>query len=320
MPSGQLLLFALSESRDFALLVADRLGIALADLEESEFEDGEHKTRPLAEMRGRHACVVQSLFSDARYTVNDKLCRLLFLIGAINDAGAASVTAVVPYLCYARQDRKVEPQEPVTSRYVAQLFEAVGTTRIMVMDVHDLAAFQNAFRRPSEQLEAIPLFVEYFAARLGSEPLVVISPDIGGTRRAMRFSKALATACKGEVDTAFVEKHRAGGTIVSGSFAGVMEGRTAIIIDDLISTGGTILRAARACQEHGARRIFAAATHAVFAAAANQVIADNLLAQVVITNAGPIHRIDPRLMEKKVTVLDAAPLFASALKAEQAGS
>lgn len=313
MSARDILLFALQDSRDFGEGVATRLATTLSDLEESDFEDGEHKARPVEDVSGREVFVIQSLFSDNRHSVNDKLCRLLFLIGALKDARAASVTAVIPYLCYARQDRKAQPQEPISSRYVAQLLEAMGTDRLIVMDVHDLAALENAFRCPTDHLEAFPLFVEHFAALLGSEPAVVVSPDIGGTRRALRFSSAFAEACHSEIDTAFVEKHRSGGTIKSGAFAGKIEDRNAIIIDDLISTGGTILRAARACREHGARRIFAVATHGIFAVEANAVMAGDLLEQVVITNTGPIYRIDPELVGKKVVILDAAPLIAAAI-------
>ena len=131
-----------------------RLAIDPSPHEERECEDGEHKARPLISVRGKNVFVVQSLYGDDRQSGNDKLCRLLFSIDALKDAAAARVTAVVPYLAYARKDRKTKPRDPVTTRYVAALFEAVGIDTVMTLDVHNLAAFQNAFRCRPEHLEA----------------------------------------------------------------------------------------------------------------------------------------------------------------------
>ena len=157
------MLFALEASRDLGTRVAGALGTVLARHEERGFEDGEHKSRSLENVRGRDVYVLQSLYGDREQSVNDKLVRLLFFLGALKDASAAQVTAVTPYLCYARKDRRTKPRDPVTMRYVAQVLEAVGTDRVVTMDVHNLAAYQNAFRIPAEHLEAKRLFVEHFA-------------------------------------------------------------------------------------------------------------------------------------------------------------
>ena len=146
--------------------IGTALGSPLSAHEERDFEDGEHKTRPLENVRGCEVFVIQSLYSEPGLSVNDKLCRLLFFIGALKDASARSVTAVLPYLGYARKDRKTKARDPVTTRYMAQLLEAVGTDRVLTLDVHNLAAFQNAFRCPTDHLEAKNLFVEHFAARV----------------------------------------------------------------------------------------------------------------------------------------------------------
>src|SRR5262245_22513629 len=137
-------LFALNSTRDFAEKVSVHLGIPLSAHEEREFEDGEHKARPLANVRGRDVFVIESLYSDSTQSVNDKLCRFLFFLGALRDASAGRVTAVIPYLCYARKDRKSKPRDPVTTRYVAALFEAVGVDRSINLDVHNLSAYTNA--------------------------------------------------------------------------------------------------------------------------------------------------------------------------------
>ncbi|MHB1293248.1 MAG: ribose-phosphate diphosphokinase, partial [Sulfuricella sp.] len=176
MNDENLMLFTLNASRAFGERISQALGIPLSEHEEREFEDGEHKSRPLVNVRGRDVFVVQSLYADAEQSVNDKLCRLLFFIGALRDASAGCVTAVVPYLCYARKDRKSQPRDPVTIRYVASLFEAVGTNRVLTLDVHNLAAFQNAFRCHTDHLEAKSLFVRYFAPLAHNEEVVVVSP------------------------------------------------------------------------------------------------------------------------------------------------
>src|SRR5918995_1982378 len=187
MSEGDLALFALNATRAFGERVAERLGIALSAHEERDFEDGEHKARPLVNVRRRDCYVVQSLHGGPEESASDKLCRLLFFLGALKDASAASVTAVVPYLCYARKDRKTKPRDPVTTRYVAALFEAVGVDREVTIDVHNLMAYQNAFRCRTDHLEATGLFVDHFAKVAGDSEITVISPDPGGVKRAERF-------------------------------------------------------------------------------------------------------------------------------------
>ncbi len=314
MSASDLLLFALESSREYGEKVARHAGIRLSAHEERSFDDGEHKARPLVSVRDRDVYVIQSLYSDARQSVNDKLCRLLFFIGALKDAAAARVTAVVPYLCYARKDRKTQTRDPVTTRYVAALFEAVGTDRLVTLDVHNLAAFQNAFRCSTEHLEARKLFVDYFAARTRDEELIVLSPDIGGMKRAEAFRDALARAMNKPIPTGFMEKQRALGIVSGENLFADVEGRTVVIIDDLISTGTTIARAAKACREKGARRVYVAASHGVFNAKANDVIADPVFEKIIIVDTVPPVRLRPELAQEKLAILDGALLFATAIK------
>src|SRR5438552_631613 len=208
MNRGDLVLFALSESKNFGAAVGEHLGIALAAHEEREFEDGEHKIRPLISVRGKDVFVIQSLYGDSRQSVNDKLCRFLFFLGALKDASAERVTAVMPYLCYARKDKKTKPRDPVTTRYVASLFEAVGVSRALMLDVHNLAAVQNAWRIGTDHLEAKNLFVDYFARLEMPGGVVVVSPDAGGIKRAEGFRKALSRMLQVPVRSGFLEKHR----------------------------------------------------------------------------------------------------------------
>lgn len=307
-------LFALNASRDFAEGVGRHLGISLAQHEERDFEDGEHKARPLVNVRGRDVFVVQSLYGDRRQSVNDKLCRLLFFVGALRDAAASRVTAVVPYLCYARKDRKSQPRDPVTTRYVAGLFEAVGTDRILTMDVHNPAAYQNAFRCHTDHLEAAPLFVDYFAALPAADELVVLSPDVGGVKRAERFRAALSGRLARNVASGFMEKYRARGAVSGETLIADVTDKSVIIIDDLISSGTTIARAAAACRAAGAKKVYAAATHGIFAGNANAILSAAEVDRIVVADTVPPHRLDPGLLRGKLTVLDAGRLFAAAIE------
>ena len=312
-------LFALDSSRDYGERVARHLGRPLAAHEERAFEDGEHKARPLVNVRQRDVFVLQSLYGDDEASVNDKLCRLLFFIGALRDAAAATVTAVVPYLCYARKDRKTQPRDPVTTRYVAALFEAVGTHRIVTMDVHNLMAYQNAFRCRTEHLEATPLFVHHFAAIVGDGEVTVVSPDPGGVKRAERFQAALGRRLGRPVASAFVEKYRAGGVVSGEALIGPVQDRIAIILDDLVSTGGTLVRAATACRAHGARQVFAAATHGLFMGNAGVLLREAAIDQIVVADTVPPLRLEPEVIGSRVVVLDSTPLVAEAIRRLHSG-
>ena len=314
MSSRPLHLFALDASRSIGQGIGEALGLALSAHEERAFADGEHRARPLVSVRGGDVFVVQSLYADGDQSINDKLCRLLFFIGALRDAHAARITAVVPYLCYARKDRQTQPRDPVTTRYVARLFEAVDVDRVMTVDVHNLAAFQNAFRCATEHIEARNLFVHHLAGQLrpGAE-VTVVAPDAGGIARAERFRDGLGTVLGRDVPSAFVEKKRTHDGVSGGRLAGEVEGRTAIIVDDLISTGGTLIQAIEACQSAGAAAIYAAATHGLFTGGAQALLAHDALDQLIVTNTIPPFRLDAAGNRDKLTVLNAAGLLGDAI-------
>jgi ribose-phosphate pyrophosphokinase len=314
MNADRLCLFALEASRGWAESVARELQVPLAAHEERDFEDGEHKARPLASVRGRDCYVLHSLYGEPAHSANDKLCRLLFLIGALKDAGAARVTAAVPYLAYARKDRKTQPRDPVTTRYVAGLFEAVGTDRVITLDVHNLAAYQNAFRCRTEHLEADSLFAAHFAALLGSREVAVVSPDAGGIKRAERFREQLAARLGRPVGAAFAEKYRSLGVVSGDLIVGDVAGRTAIVYDDLIGTGTTLARAARACLGLGAQAVYAAAAHGLFVGDAPRVLSDPGLAGLAVTDSVPPFRLPAGAARDKLAVLSAGPLFAEAIR------
>lgn len=305
------LLFALGASRPLGAAVAGGLGRVLSELEEREFEDGEHKARPLDPVLGRDVYVLHSLYGDAAQSVNDKLCRLLFFIAALGDAGAQRVTALIPYLPYARKDRRTNPQDPVTSRYVASLLEAVGVARVVTVEVHNPAAFENAFRCPTFHLQAAEPFAARLQGLLAGAPAVVISPDAGGMKRAELFRRVLEAQLQAEVGLGLVEKHRHGGVISGAGFMGEVDGRIAVIVDDLVSSGSTLVRAARACRERGAQRVVAVTTHALFSAGAAAALADPALDRLLVTDS--VARPLPAGLQGKVEVLSVAPLLAEAV-------
>ena len=319
MTPDDLCLFALDTSRPFGERVAQALGMTLCAHEEREFEDGEHKARPLENVRGKDVYVIQSLYGEPGMSANDKLIRLLFFIGAVKDASAARLTAVCPYLAYARKDRRSKSRDPVSNRYVAQLLEAVGTDRVVTLDVHNLAAYQNAFRIPAEHLEARGLFVAWFTARLPDEDIVVVSPDAGGMKRAESFRQAMGQALGRPIGAAFMEKRRSEGVVSGETVVGDVSGKTALIIDDLISTGTTLARSAAACKKLGAKRVYAAASHGVFVGAAGKVLADPALEQVLVTDTIPPFRLPQVILQGKVEVLESAPLFAEAIRRLHSG-
>jgi ribose-phosphate pyrophosphokinase len=306
-------LFALHATNGLGQQIAEMLGHPLAPHEERDFEDGEHKARPLDNVRGTDAYVVQSLHSGPAESANDKLCRLLFFIGALRDAGAARVTALAPYLCYARKDRRTKPGDPVTVRYIASLFEAVGTDAIVTLEVHNPAAFENAFRCPTVMLTSAPLFVDY-CRTLSQESLCVISPDPGGVKRAELFREALEAAIGKPVGKGFADKRRSAGVVSGDLFAGDVAGATVLIIDDLISTGGTLVRAARAARKGGATRVIALVTHGLFSPGAAASIADPAIDRLVVTDTVPPFRLAENVCPGKFHTLPAAPLLADAVR------
>lgn len=305
-------IFALHASGEFGEGIARGLEQPLAQHEEREFDDGEHKARPLEDVAGQPVYVVQSLHSGPKDSANDKLCRLLFFIGALKDSGASHVTAVVPYLCYARKDRRTKPNDPVTTRYVAAMFESVGTDRIVTMDVHNVVALENAFRGVSVNLTAAPLFVE-FAHDLAGEKLCVVSPDTGGSKRAELFRQALETRIGQPVGSAFAEKFRSAGVVSGDLWAGDVEGKTALVIDDLISTGATLLRTAKAAKARGARKVIALVTHGLFMPGSAEIMGDPAIDRIVTTDTVPAFRPDAKELRHKLRVIPAAPLFAEAV-------
>ena len=314
MKTAPLMMFALKASDSLGKSIVSLTGEMLASHEEREFEDGEHKARPLDAVAGADVFVIQSLHGGPDQSANDKLCRLLFFIGAVKDAGAARVTAVTPYLCYARKDRRTKPYDPVTTRYIAGMLESVGTDCVVTLEVHNPAAFENAFRCRTVTLTGTPLFVDYVKSNLADAKLAVVSPDAGGMKRAEMLREALEGALNRPIGKGLGEKHRSAGIVSGDLFAGDVADSTDIIIDDLISTGGTLLRTARSARAAGAKRVVALVTHGLFMPGSSEILDDTAIDQVVITDAVPPFRLGQAAQNKKLVVLPSAPLLGEAVR------
>jgi ribose-phosphate pyrophosphokinase len=308
------LVFAPLASHEFGERVVAELGIALAPLDEREFEGGEGKLRPLVAVRGRRVFVLQSLAGDAAGSANDRLCRLLFLAATLKDAGADRVTACIPYMAYARKDRRTKERDPVTQRYVAQLLEACAVDHVIALDVHNLAAFENAFRCQVDHLEFAPLLASTLAAEGPLGACVVVSPDIGGAKRAQRLREILAAHSGTEVGLAFLEKRRSSGVVSGDRLVGDVAGCRAIIIDDLISSGTTICRAIRECRRGGAVRVEAAAAHGVFTPEADALLFSASPDRLVVSDSILPVRMDSERWGERLLVLRASALYAEAIR------
>jgi ribose-phosphate pyrophosphokinase len=189
----------------------------------------------------------------------------------------------------------------------------VGVDHVVTLDVHNLAAFQNAWRIPADHLEARRLFVNYFVSLVREKEIVVVSPDAGGVKRAEEFRQALSKALGHEIPSAFVEKYRSAGVVSGHAVVGDVSGKAAIVIDDLISRGTTIARAAEACRMRGATSVYAAATHGVLSSKANESLSNPALNQITITNSVPQTWLDLNPIRDRLTILDVTGLFAEAI-------
>jgi ribose-phosphate pyrophosphokinase len=283
------LLFALGGSELLGSAVAAAASVELAPLEERDFERGEHRSRPLVPVRGRDVAILHCVHGDLDGpSANDRLIRLWFFMAAVRDAGARSVTVIVPYLPYSRQDRRTRARDSLGARSVAQHFEAAGADRIVAIEPHSLAAFENAFRIEALALPLAPPVADWVASHRPDARLVVVSPDVGGTKRAQQLREVLARRLGTEPGLAFVEKRRSGGALSGGLLVGEVRDAQCLVIDDLVSTGTTLARAADACRAGGARRLWVAAAHALLLPAAADTLAAAKFEQVLVTDSVPV--------------------------------
>ena len=316
-----MLVFALQpQDSAFALALAQALDTDLSTHEERLFEDGEAKLRPLADPRGVDCYVLASLYGEPGDSPRDKLCRLLFFSAVLKDHGAARVTAVVPYLAFARKDRRTKPFDPVTLRYVAQLMEAVGVAQLVTVEAHNIAALENAFRCPVWHVPLHQLFSAEVAALAEAGPLCVASPDPGGLKRAQAWQEHLAERLGQPVALAMVDKRRSDGIVSGGELvAGDVRGREVLLVDDLIATGGTVQRAAAALQAAGARRVRVCAAHGLFVPPAAERLADPAIADVLIGDTVPAFRLaEGDALRARLRTVSCTQALAAAIRASHA--
>jgi ribose-phosphate pyrophosphokinase len=308
-------LFALDTGSALAAAVALQLDEPLAPHELRLFEDGECKLRPLVDARGDDVYVIAGLHGDASGSPHDKLCRLLMFVSTLRDHGAQRVTAVLPYLAYARKDRRTKPFDPVTLRYVAQWFEAAGIDQLIVLEAHNAAALENAFRRPALHVSAHGVFDPLVADWPGRPAFVVASPDPGGVKRAQLWRESLQQRLQRPVGFAMVDKRRSEGVVSSDRLvAGEVTGADVLLLDDLIASGETVQRAARALRDAGAREVSVFAAHGLFVGTAAEALADPAISRVVVSDSVPPFRLPPHAaVRAKLQVISAAPLLVRAI-------
>lgn len=280
--------------------IARYLELPMGKAEVGRFQDGEISVRIGETVRGAECFVIQPTCAPA----DTNLMELLIMIDGLKRASAKSITAVMPYYGYARQDRKLAPHDPIVARLVADLLATAGADRILTMDLH-AGQIQGFFDGPVDNLKALPILTRYFLEKnLGD--MVVVSPDVGGVARARELSERL------HAPLAIMDKRRPRPNHAEIMHViGDVEGRVAILMDDIIDTGGTIVKAAEALLAEGAREVYACATHPVFSGDAYQRLMRSPLTEVVVTDTIPL---PPERSNGKIRVLTVAPLFAQAIR------
>jgi ribose-phosphate pyrophosphokinase len=283
--------------------ISDRLELPLGGIESRRFSDGEIFVEIKENVRGRAVYVLQSTCAP----VNDTLMELLITIDALKRASAKEINIVAPYYGYSRQDRKVSPRTPITAKLTADLLTVAGATRVVSVDLH-AGQIQGFFNIPFDNLYAMPVIQKYIETKIlpTAGEIVIVSPDAGGVERARALAKRL------EATVAIIDKRRVGPNVAKAmNIIGDVDGKTAIIIDDMIDTAGTLTEAANAVADHGAKRVIAAATHGVLSGPAIQRINDSKIEKVILTDTIPLS--DLARSSPKIEQLSVAPLLAEAI-------
>lgn len=293
--------FSGNASRELAAAVCRYLGSPLGQAEVRRFSDGEVLVEVAENVRGGDVFVIQSTCMP----VNDHLMELLLMLDAFRRASAKRITAVIPYFGYARQDRKVSPRVPISAKLVADLITTAGAARVLTVDLH-AGQIQGFFNIPVDNLFATPVLFKYIKDRLPAGSLTVVSPDPGGVERARAFAKRL------NATLAVIDKRRArANEVAEMRVVGDVDGQTAIIVDDIVDTAGTLAAAAAALKQAGATHIIACCTHPVLSGPATQRIRDSTLSELVVTDTIPL-RVDAKAC--RISVLSVAPLLAEAIR------
>jgi ribose-phosphate pyrophosphokinase len=296
---GRLQVFSGSSNRALAEEIAASLNMPLGRAVIGMFKNGETRVKLEENVRGCDVFVIQSTCSP----VDHHLMELLLIIDALRRASARRVTAVIPYYGYAKQEKKTTGREPISAKLVANLICTAGADRVLTMDLHS-PAIEGFFDIPVDHLQAGPLLAEFFRS-LNLPDLVIVSPDAGGVGRANNFRERVGASL------AIIAKQRPAPDVSEVlEMVGDVDGKNAIIVDDMISTGGTLAEAARALKNRGARSVYACATHGIFAAEGREVVRDSVLVETLVTNTIPMV---PDHRAARIRSVSVAALFAEAI-------
>jgi ribose-phosphate pyrophosphokinase len=297
--SERLKIFSGNANKELAEEICEGLHVQLGVAEIGRFSDGEIRLQIMQNVRGDDVFVVQPTCPP----VNDHIMELLIMVDALSRASARRITVVLPYYGYGRQDRKSEPRVPISAKLVANLITAAGADRVLAMDLH-VGQIQGFFDIPVDHLYAMPVFLEYMRDK-NLQDVVVVSPDAGGVERARAFAKRL------DADLAIIDKRRPRANVADVmNVIGDVKGKTAILLDDMVDTAGTLCKDAEALKSFGAKKIFAATSHGVLSGPAIDRLNKSPIEELMVTNSIPLKgKSSP-----KVTVLSVAPLLAEAIK------
>jgi ribose-phosphate pyrophosphokinase len=276
--------------RELGGKIAEKLEVELTDAGLKTFADGEVYCRYEESIRGADLFIVQSICGNERegLTVNDALWELLLMVHAAKHASAHRIVAVTPWYGYSRQDKKSAPREPISARLVAEVLETAGIDRLVTMDLH-AGQLQGFFSKPVDHMTAMPILTQFVQDRLGGRDLVIIAPDAGRVKLVRKFAQKVGAPY------ALMEKERMSQEVAEiGYVIGDVKDRTAVIVDDIIATGGTLNAAAQTVLDEGANEVFAVATHGLFSGNAFEILREGPLAGIVVTDTVPLRDDPPR--------------------------
>lgn len=301
--NNELKVFAGTANQPLATKICDYLGVALGRVAIGRFPDNEISLKIEEDVRGRDVFIVQPTCPP----VNENLMELLIMIDSFRRASAQRITAVIPYYGYARQDRKDEGRVPITAKLCANLITTAGADRVLCMDLH-AAQIQGFFDVPVDHLYAVPVQHAHFD-RLRYDPneLVIVSPDEGRIKLALKFLNRLGGVL------AVIDKRRSSGTetLQANIIGGPVEGKVALVFDDMLSTGGSIVGAARVLKQHGAKEIHVCVTHALFCGDATRKLRETPIESIIVTDTVPV---SANIQGLDVTMLSVAPLLGEAIR------
>lgn len=325
-------IFGLDGSKQYAEEVAAELGVSVTPHNEKTFDDGESYAKSAdgtdGNVRGHNVFVIQSLYGDENESVAEKFMKLCIMCGSLKDASANEVIAVIPYLAWSRQDRKTESRAPITTKYIARMLEACGVDRALFIDVHNLAAEQNAFSVPIDNLEARNLFAQYCAEKLlaqgSTKKIRILSPDSGGLGRCERFRNALLKCLNklgaqlDDIEIVIFDKVRVQGQVTGARIVGDVVDADVIAYDDMISTASTMQKACKTVVKEKGRIFALCATHGLFCGPANDVLND-FDTNIVVADTVQPFRLNPQ-NRSKVHVVKTSHLVADAIRRIHSGT